>query len=163
MVVERERHQKFAEHSQRGFTYLWVLIAISVLGIGLAAVSEVWATSVRRQKLAELEWIGAQYMQAIGSYYESTPGAGKSYPSSLQELVEDRRYVTMRRHLRAIYANPFSGKPDWEVVVAASDGHIRGVRVTLPGEALSSAREFVYQPGEGQPKVAGELGLLSNR
>ena len=132
--------------NERGFTYLWVLVAIAVLGIGLLAVSEVWVTSARRQKLVELEWIGAQFTQAIGSYYQSTPGAAKAYPLTLQDLLEDRRYVTMRRHLRTVYANPFTGKQDWEQVVAA-DGRIRGVRVALPAEEVSAVREFVYQPG----------------
>lgn len=132
--------------NERGFTYLWVLVAIALLGLGLAAVSEVWATSSRRQKLVELEWIGGQFSRAIGSYYQSTLGAVKSYPASLQELIDDRRYLTTRRHLRTIYANPFTGKQDWEPVVAA-DGRIRGIRVAAPLDEGGGAREFVYEPG----------------
>lgn len=134
--------------TQGGFTYLWVLLAVAILGIGLAAVAEVWVTSARRHKLAELEWIGAQFTQAIGSYYESTPGAAKSYPSTLQDLIEDRRYLTTRRHLRTIYANPFSGKQDWELLVAA-DGRLRGVRVNVAAEEGTVSREFAHQPGIG--------------
>ena len=132
---------------QGGFTYLWVLAAIAVLGIGLLAVSEVWVTSARRQKLVELEWIGGQFTRAIGSYYQSTPGVAKVYPLTLLDLIEDRRYVTVRRHLRAVYANPFTGKPDWELVVVG-DGRVRGVRVTLPSEDGVSVKEFAYQPGQ---------------
>jgi len=119
---------------------------VSLHGVGLLAVSEVWVTSARRQKLVELEWIGAQFTQAIGSYYQSTPGAAKAYPLTLQDLIEDRRYVTVRRHLRSVYANPFTGKQDWELVVAA-DGRVRGIRVPVPMEEGSAVREFVYQPG----------------
>jgi type II secretory pathway pseudopilin PulG len=133
--------------TQGGFTYLWVLVAIAVLGIGLLAVSEVWVTSARRQKLVELQWIGAQFTQAIGSYYQSTPGAAKVYPKTLQDLIEDRRYVTVRRHLRTVYANPFTGKPDWELMVSG-DGRVRGVRVNVPGEDGAGVREFAYQPGQ---------------
>jgi len=121
---------------------------IALLGIGLLAVSEVWVTSAERQKLVELEWIGGQFTRAIGSYYQSTPGAAKVYPQSLQELIEDRRYVTMRRHLRTVYFNPFTGKPDWELVLAA-DGRIRGVRVVVPGQHKNTMREFLYKPGAG--------------
>jgi type II secretory pathway pseudopilin PulG len=130
----------------RGFTYLWMLVAIAVLGIGLLAVSEVWVTSARRQKMVELEWIGGQFVQAIGSYYQATPGAAKAYPLTLQDLIKDRRYVTVRRHLRTVYANPFTGKPDWELVTAA-DGRIRGVRVVLSSDEKGVAKEFVYLPG----------------
>ncbi|HJV96082.1 MAG TPA: type II secretion system protein [Albitalea sp.] len=129
-----------------GFTYLGVLLAIALIGIGLVAASEVWVTSVRRQKAEELEWVGAQFTQAIGSYYQSTPGAAKAYPTSLQDLLEDRRYVTMRRHLRAIYSNPFTGKADWEIV-KGSDGRMRGVRAVVATDTGSRSFEFVYVPG----------------
>lgn len=147
MVTGTGSRRGVGSRAQGGFTYLWVLVAIAVLGIGLLAVSEVWATSARRQKLVELQWIGAQFTQAIGSYYQSTPGAAKVYPKTLQDLIEDRRYVTVRRHLRTVYANPFTGKPDWELVVAG-DGRVRGIRVTVPGENGTSVKEFAYQPGQ---------------
>jgi len=139
----RERKGRGSRH--HGFTYLGVLIAVAVLGIGLLAVSEVWVASARRSKLAELDWIGAQFTQAIGSYYYATPGATKVYPASLQDLILDRRYVTVRRHLRVVYANPFTGRADWRPVLAA-DGSIRGVRVVLPAEDGGMVKEFVYQP-----------------
>jgi type II secretory pathway pseudopilin PulG len=132
--------------AQSGFTYLWVLVAVAILGIGLTAAAEVWSTSVRRQKLAELEWIGTQFVQAIGSYYESTPGSAKAYPSGLQDLLQDRRYLTIRRHLRTIYANPFTGKADWELLMT-TDGKVRGVRATVPGESSTQVKEFWYRPG----------------
>jgi type II secretory pathway pseudopilin PulG len=134
------------KRDQRGFTYLWVLVAIAVVGLGLTAVSEVWVTSAGRQKRVELEWIGDQFTQAIGSYYQSTPGTAKAYPPTLQDLIEDRRYATVRRHLRVVYANPFTGRQDWELVIAA-DGRIRGVRVAVPSAEANLAREFIYQPG----------------
>ena len=130
---------------QRGFTYLWVLVAIAVLGIGLLAISEIWVTSARRQKLVELDWIGGEFTRAIGSYYQATPGAAKAYPKNLQELVQDQRYVTVRRHLRTVYINPFTGKADWALVLAA-DGRIRGVRSVIPGDGADAVKEFVYAP-----------------
>jgi type II secretory pathway pseudopilin PulG len=131
-----------------GFTYLGLLIVVALLGIGLVAASEVWVTSARRQKAEQLEWIGSQFTQAIGSYYEASPGAAKSYPPSLQELLEDRRYVTMRRHLRTVYVNPFTGHADWELV-KTSDGKVRGVRTVCPAHSDCRVVEFVYQPGSG--------------
>lgn len=135
---------------ERGFTYLWVLVAIAVLGVGLLAVSEVWVTSARRLKLVELDWIGGEFTRAIGSYYQATPGAAKVYPKTLQDLIEDRRYVTVRRHLRRLYANPFTGKADWELIVAA-DGRVRGVRVALAVDDGPLSREYVYEPGTDSP------------
>jgi type II secretory pathway pseudopilin PulG len=130
---------------QRGFTYLGVLIAVAVLGIGLSVASEVWVTNARRQRLEELEWIGQQYVQAIGSDYESSPGRVKTYPKSLQELLEDHRFLTKRRHLRRMYLNPLSGHADWEIVLAP-DGGIKGltVRSRMDDSTQKIERSFVF-------------------
>jgi type II secretory pathway pseudopilin PulG len=130
--------------TQSGFTYLGVLLAVAILGIGLAAASEVWVTIATRQRMEQLDWVGQQYVQAIGSYYEASPGV-KAYPRALHDLVEDRRYVFVRRHLRQVYANPLAGTPDWEVVRTV-DGGIRGLRTQVPGrrEGENEVREFVY-------------------
>ena len=134
-------------HRQRGFTYLGVLLAIAILGIGLSAASEVWVTVAKRQRMEQLEWVGQQYVQAIGSYYEASPGRVKGYPRTLHDLAEDRRFAFVWRHLRQVYVNPFTGAADWEVI-AAADGGIRGLRVSSvnTGAAGSRAREYVYAP-----------------
>lgn len=130
---------------QRGFTYLGVLLAIALLGLGLTAASEVWVTVARRQHIEQLDWVGQQYVQAIGSYYEATPGVVvKTFPRSLGDLVDDGRYLASRRHLRQIYVNPFTGRADW-TFVTTGDGGIRGLRVAVPTEAGVVEREYVYQ------------------
>ncbi|MFZ5551251.1 MAG: type II secretion system protein [Pseudomonadota bacterium] len=132
--------------AQRGFTYLSVLLAMALLGIGIAAASEVWVTTARRQRMEQLQWVGQQYVQAIGSYYEDSPGRSKAYPAALQDLLEDRRFAFTRRHLRQAYVNPFSGAADWEPVRAAGGG-IRGVRVAVPDTTgRTFAYEFSYTP-----------------
>ena len=148
-----DARQGIRRSAQRGFTYLWLLLAIAVLGLGLEAASEVWVTSANRQKLAELDWIGAQFVRAIGSYYQATPGAIKAYPASLQDLTEDRRSATVRRHLREVYLDPFTGRRDWQPVLAP-DGHIQGVRMASSLGRQVVRREFVYLPGRT------ELGAL---
>jgi len=130
-----------------GFTYLGVLLAIALLGIGLVAASEVWVTTAKRQRTEQLEWVGHQFVQAIGSYYESSPGQVKAFPKSLQDLQEDRRFAFTRRHLRCMYVNPFTGAADWELL-RAPDGGVRGVRVVVdsPGQVTAATREFAYSP-----------------
>ena len=132
---------------QRGFTYLALLLAIALIGMGLSAASEVWVSVARRQKLEQLEFVGHQFARAIGSYYESSPGGVRKYPQTLEELLEDRRYAFVRRHLRQIYANPFSGKTDWDLVVVPGGG-IRGLRVRVPTRdgTAEEVREFGYPP-----------------
>ncbi len=133
---------------QLGFTYLGVLLAVALIGIGLAAASEIWFTSAQRQRVEQLDWVGHQFVQAIGSYYESSPGAAKSYPHTMQDLMLDGRYVTVRRHLREVYSNPITGAADWKLVRSA-DGGIRGVLATVKrasdGETTEE-REYSYNP-----------------
>lgn len=152
MVTKQMRTQTTGRTSrpsrERGFTYLWVLVAVAIAGLELQAVSELWVTTATRQKTEELEWVGQQFTRAIGSYYQATPGVAKAYPSSLSELIDDRRYLTARRHLRAVYVNPFTGKADWELIVEA-DGRLHGVSVTLPADAGPGGmqkKEFRYAP-----------------
>ena len=52
--------------AQRGFTYLALLVAVALLGIGLAAGSELWSQTRQREREQELLYIGAQFRRAIG-------------------------------------------------------------------------------------------------
>ena len=110
---------------QGGFTYIGLLLLIAIGGIGLAAVGQVWHTESQREREKELLFVGEQYAMAIGSYYESTPGAVKQYPASLQDLLEDRRFPVVRRHLRRLYRDPMTGGAEWGLV--RQQGRIVGV------------------------------------
>jgi type II secretory pathway pseudopilin PulG len=110
---------------QQGFTYLGLLMFIVISGIALSSTGQVWHAEAKREKERELLFIGEQFQKAIGSYYESTPGGVKIYPLTLQELLEDKRFVTVRRHLRTIYRDPILGKSEWGLV--REQGRITGV------------------------------------
>ena len=97
-----------------------------------------------------MEWAAAQYVAAIGSYVESTPGLAKTFPERADELIEDRRHPTIRRHLRELYANPMSGDHRWEFVIGG-DLRIHGVRWTVVSDATKNSREWIYIPGQATP------------
>lgn len=107
---------------QRGFTFLGVLLAVALLSVGLTATSEVWYTTAQRQRAEQGRWVAQEFVTAIGSYYESGPGGVKRFPNQLEDLLEDRRSSGVRRHLRQIYLNPYTGKREWELVPAAGGG-----------------------------------------
>lgn len=117
----------------RGFTYVAVLFALAIFGVGLAALGESWSASARREREAELIEIGSAYIQAIDSYYRRSPGALKAYPRRLDQLLEDGRFVGTVRHLRQLYPDPVQGA-EWALVRAA-DGGIQGVY--SPSERLA--------------------------
>jgi type II secretory pathway pseudopilin PulG len=124
--------------SQAGFTYLTVMFVIAILLGGLAIVGETWETSARREKEAELLFIGNQYRRAIGLYYTSTPGVVKRYPRTLEDLIKDPRQPNTQRHIRKLFPDPLTGK-EW-MVIKGADGGVQGV----------------YSPSEQAPlKIAG--------
>lgn len=93
--------------AQSGFTYLFVLMLIALIGMGLVAAGTLWSTDVKRAREAELLFIGDQYRQAIRSYYELEPNQPR-LPQSIDELLEDHRRPNVVRHLRRAYRDPFS-------------------------------------------------------
>lgn len=98
---------------ESGFTLLGLLFLMMVLGIALAAVGTVWETAARREKEAELLFVGDQYRRALESYYRATPGQAKRYPASLSDLVKDNRFPNAVRHLRRLYHDPMTQGEQW--------------------------------------------------
>lgn len=108
-----------------GFTYLTVLFIVAILMTGLALAGEVWETAAKRDKEAELLFVGNQYRHAIALFYERTPGGVKRYPTTLADLIKDPRQPSIVRYLRQLYPDPMGGK-EWGTV-KAPDGGIAGV------------------------------------
>lgn len=124
---------------QTGFAYLAVLLAVTILGIALVAAEVVWRESNRREKEAELLFVGEQFRKAIQQYYESSPGR-KAYPTSLESLLLDPRYPGTRRYLRRLYPDPISGHPNWGLIMAPEGGvmgvHSLGVGMPIKQEGF---------------------------
>lgn len=120
---------------EHGFTYLGVLLSVALMGVILGNVGTLWSVAAKREKEAQLLFVGDQFRQAITSYYESTPtGQAQRLPASLEDLIEDRRWPTVRRHLRQVYIDPMTGTRQW--------GIVRG-----PGETIAG----VYSHSTGTP------------
>lgn len=132
-----------ASSNQDGFTYLILLFSIAILGIGLATTGVIWSTESRLAKERELEFIGQEFVRAIESYYNATPGEVKTYPPTLEDLVNDTRFLFTKRHLRRIYINPLTNKADWKFLHSLQGG-IRGVQAkNLAGEVIYSYAFFL--------------------
>jgi type II secretory pathway pseudopilin PulG len=110
--------------AQRGFTYLTVLFIVAILGAGLALTGEVWETAAKREKEAELLFVGDQYRKAIERYFLSGPQ--RQYPRTLEDLLKDPRVPGTARYLRKLYPDPLTGKTEWGLV-KGGDGGIAGV------------------------------------
>lgn len=116
---------QFKRLSLNGFTYIGLLIVITIAGIGLAVVGELWYTEMQREREKELIFIGLEYKDAIASYYSSTPNGVMQLPKTLDELLADKRLPIVKRHLRKLYLDPMTGKSDWGLIM--QQGAIAGV------------------------------------
>jgi type II secretory pathway pseudopilin PulG len=121
---------------QGGFTYLTVLFIVAILGGGLALVGQMWQTVAKREKEAELLFIGHQYRKAIERYFLSGPQ--RQYPRTLEELLKDPRRPGAERYLRKLYPDPVSGRTEWGLV-KAPDGGILGVHSLSTDKPLKLA------------------------
>ena len=113
----------------RGSVYLSMLFTVAFMGVALAAAGSLWATQRQREKEAELLAISTEFSKAIESYYLSSPGLVKTYPMQLDELLQDGRFLFLKRHLRQIYIDPMTGTRDWRLVMSPFGG-IQGVSST---------------------------------
>lgn len=116
---------------QAGFAYLWVLLLVAFMGVGLTVAVEIDSTVARRDREMELLTIGRQFQTALGRYYESQGvGATKEYPASLEDLLQDSRVPGTRRHLRKLFVDPMTSTPEWGLVTIG--GRIVGVHSMSP-------------------------------
>jgi len=129
--------------AQSGFTYLGLLFAVAVLGITLATVGVVWSTQVRREREAQLLWVGDQYRAAIGRYRAS----GGQFPLALADLIEDPRFPLPRRHLRRLYPDPMTGQADWQLIMAPGGTGIIGVASNSQEKPIKQAN---FNPADAQ-------------
>ncbi len=112
------------------------------MAAGLAAIGEVASTTAKREKEAELLFVGDQFARAIAEYHASSPGAPQ-YPQKLEELLADNRYPNARRYLRRVYPDPMTGRADWGLVRGPGGG-IVGVHSQSMDRPLKTAN---FPPG----------------
>jgi type II secretory pathway pseudopilin PulG len=105
-----------ARTNTRGFTYLGLLFAVVLLGVVASIAMAVWHTQSRREKEQELLFVGEQYMKAIAAYRAVQVNGQGSFPKSLNELLEDRRFPMPVRHLRKRYPDPVTNSSEWGLV-----------------------------------------------
>lgn len=112
---------------QGGFTYLGLIILVTVIGLVGAATIKVGALLQRAAAEQELLEAGAAFSAALASYAAATPKGQPPQPPSLQELLKDPRTPGLRRHLRKVFVDPVAGGTDWGIVYVADKLGVMGV------------------------------------
>lgn len=107
---------EYRRDEQRGFSYIGLLLMIAIAGVGLAAVGMRWHHQLRAEKEKQLLFVGHQYRAAIASYQAANPSGVNMYPVSLDDLLLDKRYPNIKRHLRKRYDDPITGSAEWGLI-----------------------------------------------
>nr|WP_185218996.1 type II secretion system protein [Paraburkholderia dinghuensis] len=148
------RARYVARHSgnQRGLVLLTFLIALMLMSIALAAALDVWWFERRREQETQLLFVGDQYRLAILRYYR----VGRTLPASIDDLLDDRRFPTPLHHLRRAWADPITGRNDWELMMTG--GRIYGVHSRSEQETIKrSGFPLRYEDFEKQKTYSGWL------
>jgi type II secretory pathway pseudopilin PulG len=136
LIPKNRRHIR---NNTSGFTYIAVLILVSVVGICLSGISTYWSTSIIRDKEQELIFRGDQIRKAISLYYQNTPaGRTPEYPARLTDLLKDPRHLTIKRYLRKVYRNPITDQGTWSLILD-SNKRIKGVYSKKAQKPLKTA------------------------
>ena len=101
--------------TQAGVVLLALLLILVLGSVSTLVAAEVWATTMQREREAQLLFVGDEYRRAITSYYLMTPTPVKVYPRSLNDLLEDDRFPRPVQHLRRLYRDPMTDG-DWGLV-----------------------------------------------
>ncbi len=118
----------------RGATYLFVMLAVVLIGISVTVAAKQWKTVVQREKEADLLARGIEIQNAIAAYSAQQKKGrvvpGEIYPLTLEELTTQPKPV-----LRKVYTDPLTGS-DWEYVRDPNTGRIKGVKSKSTAEPI---------------------------
>jgi type II secretory pathway pseudopilin PulG len=125
--------------SHCGFAYVALLLAIALIGLAASASLSLGSVMARRDAERQLLSVGLEFQQALRSYAGipvavAIPALGRG-PRTIEELLKDPRVLGIRRHLRQLYADPLTGRNDWELV-RDSEGYILGLYSTAEGRPI---------------------------
>jgi len=144
----------------RGLVLLALLIMLVLVGVGALGAAEVWSITLKREREAELLFIGDQYRRAILSYWKMSPGR-RGYPPSIDVLLTDNRFPTPVHHLRRLYRDPMTDTGEFEPITQANaligihsvstDAPIKHANFAQPYKQFESAEsydqwKFVFLP-----------------
>ncbi|MGB4068611.1 MAG: hypothetical protein WBK08_11325 [Nitrospira sp.] len=110
---------------ETGFSYLMVMIAITLMGLAMTVAARQWKTMVQRELETDLLAKGIEIQSALALYSATTKAGrvfpGEVYPQTLAELTRPPKPF-----LRKVYLDPV-GRGEWELLRAPAGG-IMGVR-----------------------------------
>lgn len=138
----------------RGFAFLWTLLLVAFLALGVTIGVEMQATLAQRERERELLSIGRQFRAAIARYHDAPSATGQpEFPATLDDLLLDTRSGAARRHLRKVFVDPMTGRAEWGLVRIGD--RIAGVHSLSEREPIKQDGFDADEPGfRGRRKVS---------
>jgi type II secretory pathway pseudopilin PulG len=129
-------------HDRGGYTFLIVLIMMTILAIGLLVAVPVWRTEVQREAEEELIFRGNQYVEAVRRFQAKTPGA---FPKTIEDLLKGR-------FLRRAFPDPMTTDGKWDLILLPGTESSSAARAPRDGsgnggQTAASAKVFVVPWG----------------
>ena len=135
----RQHRPRHANPQQAGFTYVGMVVFVTIIGLVGAATLKVGALLARAEAEHELLAIGAEFSEALASYAQATPPGQPQQPATLDALLRDPRFPAPRRHLRRIFVDPVTGRAEWGLVRAGEGGPITAIHSLSQAQPLKIA------------------------
>jgi type II secretory pathway pseudopilin PulG len=115
-----------------------MLFLVVLMGVALTALTELWSTTAKREREAQLLFVGAQFRKAIEDYRTANPNVGDGFPKGFEVLLLDPNAPVVKRYLRKVYVDPMTGTTDWGLVKSPSGG-IMGVYSRSRAQPIKTA------------------------
>lgn len=125
------------KYQQVGFAYMALLVVISASLLALSAAIPDKFQQAKREREAQLFFVGQQITNAIESYYNNPLVTEKHYPETLDELLVDDRSPKPMHHLRKLYRDPMTSSKEWGLV-KNEEMQIVGVYTLSEGKPLKT-------------------------
>ena len=134
---------------ETGFSYLMMMIAITLMGLAMTVAARQWKTMVQRELEADLLAKGIEIQTALALYSASAKAGrvmpGEVYPQTLAELTR-----LPKPFLRKVYLDPME-HGEWELLRAPTGG-IMGVRSKSKHKPIKQANfPLAVRHFEGKP------------
>lgn len=133
----------------KGYLLIMLMLAVTVLSIGLMLAMPVWRTELMREKEEELIFRGQQYADAVGRYVLKNPGR---YPAKLEDLLE-------KKYIRRLYRDPMTASGEWNIVLNPGSAGPPPPGPGGPQMAQSSAQQVLVAPLKALPSIRQPLIL----
>jgi type II secretory pathway pseudopilin PulG len=137
LIMTRSRVNPRSTDPQKGFSLAVVVVATTILLVGLSEAVINWQKAMQREREEELIFRGKQFMRAIELWQRKFPG---TYPTTLDALLNTNNM----RFLRKKWKDPITNSEEWRLIKLNPDGTISGLTV-IPSS--STGLQDVNVPG----------------